>query len=222
MTQLILFLAVVLGAIIVYLLPFKESRTRLLLSFSGAYLLSITVLHLLPELYHSDNHSFGIWILAGILSQSILEFFSQGAEHGHIHHWNSDRFPWFLFVGLSLHAFFEGIPVGHNEDSSLLYAIIIHKIPIAMVLTSFLLASELSKTKALTFILLFALMSPLGSILSEKLPFIKTYQGEINAFVIGIFLHISTIILFESSHNHKFNFLKFGTIILGFAVAFWA
>jgi hypothetical protein len=36
------------------------------------------------------------------------------------------------------------------------------------------------------------------------------------AMVVGIFLHISTTILFESDENHGFNLKKFVVIILGF------
>jgi hypothetical protein len=39
------------------------------------------------------------------------------------------------------------------------------------------------------------------------------------AVVIGIFLHISTTILFESSENHRFNLQKFVVIILGTLMA---
>jgi hypothetical protein len=35
------------------------------------------------------------------------------------------------------------------------------------------------------------------------------------AFVIGIFMHISTTILFESSDVHRFNLAKLGAIIIG-------
>jgi hypothetical protein len=38
---------------------------------------------------------------------------------------------------------------------------------------------------------------------------------EITAIIIGVFLHISTVILFESSENHKFNLQKFLAIIAG-------
>ncbi|MGB0777191.1 MAG: ZIP family metal transporter [Flavobacteriaceae bacterium] len=222
MTQLILFFSVLFGALIVYSLPIKESRIRILLSFSGAYLLSVTVLHLFPEFYAESVPYQGVWILAGILTQSILEFFSQGAEHGHIHNLKSQKFPWLLFIGLSLHAFFEGVPVAHAEDESLLSAIVIHKIPIAMVLTSFLMHSKLSKTKAMLFIVIFALMSPLGSYLSGHITFFSNFKVQIDGFIIGVFLHISTIILFESSQNHRFNLIKFLSILLGFALAFWA
>jgi hypothetical protein len=38
--------------------------------------------------------------------------------------------------------------------------------------------------------------------------------------VIGIFLHISTTIMFESSNNHKYNFAKMASILLGSIVAY--
>ena len=38
----------------------------------------------------------------------------------------------------------------------------------------------------------------------------------IMAVVIGIFLHVSTSILFETGENHKYNLRKFITVCLGF------
>ncbi len=207
------------GAFVLYKKP-NKLYTRLLLAFSGAYLLSVTVLHLLPEVYtHSNDehelHTFGILILVGILIQSILESFSKGAEHGHVHlHSNSNTFPWLLFISLSLHAFSEGIPI-HNANDNLLWAIVVHKIPIAIILTTFFLHSEFSKLKTFLFLFVFSLMSPLGYFLGENLDWIQKYNQEITALIIGVFLHISTIILFESSENHKFNFQKFTAILLG-------
>ena len=40
------------------------------------------------------------------------------------------------------------------------------------------------------------------------------------AVVVGIFFHISTVILFESTENHKFNIKKFGVIVLGFLISY--
>ncbi|MFC2128178.1 ZIP family metal transporter, partial [Bacteroidota bacterium] len=210
----------------------KQFIVRVLLSFSGAYLLAITILHLVPEVYgnlhdhgHGHGHTpdpkhIGIFILAGIIIQSILESFSKGAEHGHIHlHSKSKTFPWLLLFSLSIHAFSEGIPVGYANEPDLLWAICIHKFPISIVLATFLLNSSLKKFYSYLFIVLFALMSPLGVLLSEKLPLFITYHSEITAMTIGIFLHISTIILFESSENHKFNYSKFIAILCGLAIA---
>jgi hypothetical protein len=61
-------------------------------------------------------------------------------------------------------------------------------------------------------------MSPLGLLLGDKILFFTTYSKEMTAFIVGVFLHISTIILFESTENHKFNLQKFGAIFLGIII----
>lgn len=221
MMYLYLILSVVVGSLVVILFKPGNKITRLLLSFSGAYLLSITILHLLPEVYehsHGNSTRIGIFILAGILIQSVLESFSKGAEHGHIHiHSNETKFPLLLFISLCVHAFSEGIPI-HNHDHNLLWAIVVHKIPIAIVLTTFLVHSKFTKTTIFIFLGTFALMSPLGVLVADKIDFFTKYHSEITALIIGVFLHISTIILFESSENHKFNIQKFTAIVLGILV----
>jgi len=124
-------------------------------------------------------------------------------------------FPWLLFISLSIHAFSEGIPLGRSHDNTLLMAIIIHKIPISIVLATFLLNSSLSKLKSFYFLLIFALMSPLGYFVCNSVSFFEVYKVPVTAVIVGIFLHISTIILFESSEDHKFNLKKFIAIGLG-------
>jgi zinc and cadmium transporter len=225
-----LIISVLIGSFLVSFFQLKQNAVRLLLSFSGAYLLAITILHLLPEVFGNPHQghlhdpvapkTVGVFILIGILIQSILESFSKGAEHGHIHlNSHSKKFPWLLFISLSLHALSEGIPISYQDDSELLWAIIVHKMPISFVLTTFLLNSKLEKLHAYLFIILFSLMSPLGLLASEKFTFFIHYHKEITSISIGIFLHISTIILFESSQDHKFNFSKFLVITLGMGFA---
>ncbi|MCF6181328.1 ZIP family metal transporter [Lutibacter sp.] len=221
MTYLVLIASVLVGIIIVYGLKPGNKTIQLLLSFSGAYLLAISILHLLPEVYAVYNKTIGAYILLGLLLQLVLDFFSKGAEHGHIHVQNSSIFPWALFIGLSIHAFMEGIPLAHNlHHEHLLWAIVVHKIPVAIILGTFFVKSSIPKIQAILFLLVFALMSPLGSFIGENSQFLLRYKSEIMAIIIGIFLHISTIILFESSKDHKFNLLKFIAILIGMAVAF--
>ncbi len=217
MSYLFLFGSVLLGVLLVIFLKPNKLFTRLLLAFSGAYLLSIAILHLLPEVYKTsvDTKIIGICILGGIVLQSILESFSKGAEHGHVHLHTTDKtFPVLLFISLSIHAFSEGLPI-HHAGENLLWAIVVHKIPVAIVLTSALLYARFSNTTTFVFLFLFALMSPFGVYISDKVPFFSEYITEIMAVIIGVFLHISTIILFESTENHKFNFKKFTAIVLG-------
>ncbi|WP_370214989.1 ZIP family metal transporter [Mesoflavibacter profundi] len=215
-------LSVVLGVVLVLIFkPNKSSNLKLLLAFSGAFLLSVTVFNFLPEVYHHNHDKpIGIFIMAGILLQIILEFFSKGAEHGHVHlDKNSVKFPWLLFVSLSIHSILEGIPI-HAHDQ-LLYGIIIHKLPIAIILSTFFISSKIGVKKMVLFLGLFALMTPFGTFLSENFTFFTTYFYEISAIVIGIFLHISTTILFESNEGHKFNIVKLSTIVLAVIIAYF-
>ncbi|WP_010136409.1 ZIP family metal transporter [Ochrovirga pacifica] len=232
MIYLFLVTSVLAGVLLVLIVKPKKRYIQLMLSFSGAYLLSMTISHLLPEAFgmlhaaHTHSHQevdtklIGIFILLGILIQLVLESFSKGAEHGHVHiHDKKKQFPWMLFCSLSLHAFSEGIPLGYDHNAFFLWAIVIHKIPVGIVLTSFFLKHKYEIKKVIFFMTAFAMMSPLGSFLASKIHFFQDYQNYITAIIIGIFLHISTVILFESSENHKFSFSKFFAILIGMAVA---
>lgn len=220
MTYLFLFLAVVAGYGLALLLKSgKTDRMPIYLAFSGAFLLSMTILELLPEVFEMPTDRIGIFIMAGILLQICLEFFSKGAEHGHVHINSLDKhFPWLLFVSLSVHALLEGFPI--SEENNMLIGVIVHKIPVAAILALFFIKSGYSKTIMLSFLLLFSLMTPLGSLLSHELHFLGIFATEITALVIGIFLHVSTTILYESSKDHRFNLAKLIIIIMGFGLAY--
>ncbi|MCB0445440.1 MAG: ZIP family metal transporter [Gelidibacter sp.] len=214
--------AVLFGVLLVFLL--KQGRTqytKLLLSFSGAFLLALTLFDLLPEVYaHMDAKQTGVYIMLGILLQIILELFSKGAEHGHVHiHKHETTFPWLLFISLCIHSFLEGFPIHQHND--MVYGVLIHKIPIATLITTYLLQSKYSKFQIIAFLIVFAAMTPLGTVVSNNVDWISNYIYNINAIVIGIFFHISTIILFESSEGHKFNLSKLVAIILGIGIAFY-
>ena len=58
----------------------------------------------------------------------------------------------------------------------------------------------------------------LGTLVSE-VDVIGQYNRESLAVVIGIFLHVSTTILFESSEDHRFNVHKMMAIAVGLALA---
>ncbi len=221
MNYLLPFLSVMAGYGIALLLqPRGKQNLKLLLAFSGSFLLSLTVVHLLPEVYQSHNSLIGIFIMIGILFQIILEFFSKGAEHGHVHgHEQMTHIPWLLFISLCLHALLEGLPVSHHSDLAL--GIAIHHLPIAIILTTFFIQGHLSKTAIGLFMVTFAIMTPLGTALAIYVPVLNQYYDILTAIVIGILFHISSTIIFESSEGHKFNIAKITMIILGIVLAYW-
>lgn len=221
MNYLLLFLAVVTGYIVALILQKKDLKNmEVFMAFSGAFLLSITVFELLPRVFESSSKNIGVYIMLGILLQIFLEFFSKGAEHGHVHlHSENKHFPWILFVSLSIHAFMEGFPI--SEDNNLLIAIIIHKVPVAIILSFFFITACYKRSTTLFFLFFFALMTPLGNFISNNYTLLHQYETEITAVVIGIFLHVSTTILFESSKNHKFNLPKMTAVILAVVIAYF-
>lgn len=229
MIYIIPFLSVVFGYGIANILePKNKKNLKLLLAFSGAFLLALTVSHLLPEIYtkvtssHSDHphNTIGIFITIGIVFQIVLEYFSQGAEHGHVHgHDKMNHIPWALFISLCLHALLEGMPVSQHHH--LAWGISVHHFPIAIILTTFLMQSHLNKVSTVVFMLVFALMTPLGTFIAQDVSGLIEYQKEITAFVIGILFHISSTIIFESSEGHKFNMAKLSAIILGIVLAYF-
>jgi zinc transporter ZupT len=221
MLYLLPILAVAIGYVIsTYIKPSSSTGFQLLLSFSGAFLLSMTVLELFPEVYEGGaSRKVGLFIMVGLLLQISLEFLSKGVEHGHMHH-NEEtaKFPVLLLTSLSLHALLEGFPLTGSTD--LLHGVVIHKIPVAAILSTFLLHSKIGKTKVLLFLSVFALMTPLGSWIHATFTSLEQYAVYINAVVIGVFLHVSTTILFEASKNHSFNASKLAIVIFGIGLAY--
>ncbi|MCB0631891.1 MAG: ZIP family metal transporter [Saprospiraceae bacterium] len=232
---LLLFVSVALGGGLAFFLrQFRSRWVQLLLAFSGAYILGITALHLLPSVYHEQQATIGLWVLFGFFLQLILEQLSKGVEHGHIHahHHAGSGFAISIMLGLCLHAFLEGLPLSHYHElahiphadhrwwengNHLLFGIILHKIPAAFALVTILLRSDFKPPVALGMLLIFASMSPLAATLADVSDWGTRWLVQIVAIVVGSFLHISTTILFESDdrHQHRISWKKLLAIGLG-------
>lgn len=229
--------SVLVGGVLVTYLRRSENQKiiKLTLAFSGGFLLSIGFVHLIPELYAHSAYNVGVYILLGFLIQLVLELFSGGIEHGHVHIHEKAKLPIGLVIALSVHSVLEGIPIGsqlggfeiatsieHQGDQTLLYGILLHHIPVAIALMTLLLAVEGSKLKAWLWLGFFSITSPVGLLLGY---FGGAVFGDFDfnillAVVVGMFLHISTTIIFETSENHTFNFVKLLVIFGGGALAF--
>ncbi len=201
----------------------------LLLAFSGAFLLAITFLHLMPEVFHELGEKAGLFILLGYLLQLALQRLSHGIEHGHVHdHAINPHSVTPIFIGLIIHALMEGIPLGFSYQSSnttpsIFLAIAAHKIPEAITLSALLFVADIKKNKWV-FILLFAIASPLSGIMAmyfgQKFYFVSNQLIYIIPIVAGAFLHISTTILYESgTKHHQLSRQKVIAVVLGLGFA---
>ena len=231
MDYLILLSSIGLGAVTVFVFRLDSPRhIKLVNAFTGALLLSLTFLHLLPELYHGHEPAaaispmlIGSLMLAGFFAQVALDVISMGVEHGHSH-LLPGRMPIGVLMGLCLHAFVEAMALGDahthfdpNSRQILLVSIVVHNFPVSVALLGMLLQSGMKRPRALQLLLLFAAMGPLGMFLSAHTS-LANHSRELMAVVIGIFMHISTTILFEASDVHRFNFAKLLAIIMGTAL----
>jgi zinc transporter ZupT len=231
--SILFFSALLAGVAVFFITNLDLKRFKVILSFSGAYLFSITVIHILPELFHEtegDIRFIGIYVLGGFFLQMVLEYFSSGVEHGHIHVHKEDKqvVPYTLLVSLSLHAFLEGTllvhPTHHHsmhqeEIQPLLFGLVLHKIPEAFALMSVLVFRLERKVVALTLLLLFSAASPAGMIFSNILYTHQIFSSQLFpilfALVAGNFLYISTTIFFETSPNHQFKVNRLVVSLLG-------
>ena len=136
-----LFLPVILSGFSVFLFKTSSSFLKLILAFSGAFLLTISFVDIIPEIYSTGNKmNIGLFILIGFFIQLLLDFITKGVEHGHEHiHEEHDHcgFPTALpiLIGICIHSFLEGMPLSSNFQNTLLKntlltGIVIHNIPI--------------------------------------------------------------------------------------------
>ncbi len=225
------------GSLPLWLRPLGVKSMQLLLAFSGAFLLGMTLLHLVPESFEEMGSSAGIYILGGFFLQLLIQKFTHGAEHGHSHvghspaghEGHSHEVPAFsILAGLAVHAAIEGIPLGFHyrqsgTEPALYMAVAAHKLPEAMIVTS-MAALIWGRKRAWLTIILFALITPLtgslASLLGRSYSAVSQLVIVIIPVVAGVFLHIATTIFYESgTRNHHLTGRKAAAIAVGVGVS---
>jgi zinc transporter ZupT len=231
----VLFLAAFIpGYVVISMQKPLKFDLKYMLVFAGAFIFSITIVHLLPELLTSsaDPRKIGVFVLVGFFMQIFIDFTTTGVEHGHLHdhHHHGGLSPIMLMIGLCMHAMMDGsilVHPGNHETgehlSGLLIGIVLHKVPAAIALMSVLNSVIKNKSTLIFLLLIFSISSPAGLILSELLNQYDLLGREgfliLFAVVSGNFLHISTTIYFESSPDHSFHKKKIFISLIGALLA---
>lgn len=232
------YIAIVLGVAVWSLMTLvgrkiPDSVMRGITVFGGAFLLGVCMLGLLPEatdmycLYRGTKEELSllpfICILVGFLIQQLLESLSAHAEHGHVEGHDHGVPVLGLMLGLCLHAFLEGMPLVETDgtvNQGLVWGIVIHNIPVALIMVALLTAHRMGFWKVLTLLVLFGAMSPLGSLFSLYL--VQPNEDQqylIISLVIGVLLHVSSSILFDHK-RHGFSWLNIALTVTAFATAY--
>jgi zinc transporter ZupT len=242
------YLLIIVGVVAwVALIPGRKKVSPNLMTyitvFGGGFLLASCFINLVPHMFLGEGEerfvTSGIHfkiaasVMIGFLIQLLLEQLTHGAEHGHNHCHHCEEEHHIhpitgLMIGLCIHAFLEGMPMieieGDGEidiHQGLLYGIVLHNIPIAIVMVTLFISNGYGFLKSLVLLMIFAIMTPLGSLTNLYLiPGNETLQCIIMGIVVGILLHVSVSILFDHDHNN-FSWSKLITIILAFVAAYF-
>lgn len=233
----LIFLAVILVGIFADFFQRKITYlNKYVIPFGISFVLSLIFLHILPELYQSNNALIGLFFVIGFALQLLIELLSKGIEHGHVHaskKHDGVKLIIPLMIGLCIHSFIEGMPlialgdqnhIGHHHqhisETSEIYLImiIVHKLPIAAILMFFFLKHINQVWKRYLLLFIFAITAPLGALAGYLISNSNT-ANEISILLLalstGMLLHISTLLVFEKYHNNREKWTNIVLIIGG-------
>lgn len=221
-----LFLSTMSSGLLIFILPrFPQKILQYIIAFGGSYLFSLTLSHMLPELFEqATKRSISVvpFLLFGFFFQLLLDPVGGCVVHGHLHQpYTAHAFniPSLTLTGaLLLHAFLEGVLLDeHLSQRS--FAILLHKLPAAFIFTATLYHRKHAKESILLALFLFSLSTP-ASYLA-----INYFQNNIwltpkniislQAIAIGNLFHIATSILFETSSCHQQLSHKWAPLLAG-------
>ena len=208
-----------------------------ILSFSVSIVLTLICVHIIPEIFSYHDPHLGYYLLAGFLLQILLELLSKGIEHGHVHFHGkvSNNQMGVIFIGLCIHAIIEGMPMFTLEHEhhhlhehkhvafTWVYftAILIHKLPIAVVLIFFLTNMGSSSFKKYALLALFSLTTPIGAVFGEEIMHLDIFSNwapRLLALTTGMLLHITTLLIFEDHHHSNDKYSNVIIIVLGIGI----
>jgi zinc and cadmium transporter len=204
----------------------SQRALALLLSFSAGVLLGAVFFHMLPEIGEMLGENLGWPILAGFLLIFVMErfVFVHACEERDcdIHQMGIPA-----FMGISLHSLLDGLALGAGLmlpqlGPVVLLAVIIHKMPDSISITSILLSAGWSRRKVAMLSLLFSLTTPVGALLAYF--FFRALSPENVAIAIGIsagtFLAIATADILPQVHRiEERNPLTLLFLVLGLGVS---
>lgn len=196
-----------LGGFLPLMRALSQRALALLLSFSAGVLLGAVFFHMLPETGKVLGENVGLPVLAGFLLIFVMErfvFVHACEEHDcDIHQMGIPA-----FLGISLHSLLDGIALGAGLilpqiGPVILLAVIIHKMPDSMSISSILLSAGWERRKVSKLNLLFSLTTPLGALLAFLC--FRVLSPENVAVAIGLsagtFLAIATADILPHVHR---------------------
>lgn len=198
-----------------FVIFFKKNWSRkglnALMALSAGLLLAIAILDLIPKTI--EAHAFQpIYVLTGIVTMFFFQKFI--AAHFHFgeetHHHDQKSSVVGAFIGLLIHTFFDGLAivisfqVNVSLGITVLVAVLLHKIPDGITISSIVYAMFQNKKKALWAAIWLGISTIIGALSSSL--FVNTYEQIMAialSFTIGIFLYVASTDLLPAVNQEE-------------------
>jgi zinc and cadmium transporter len=165
-----------------------------MVALSAGFLVSVALLDLAPDAIRTHGQSAAFVILLGYLlvhltQHTLAPHFHFGEEVHHV----SKVTSFSALAGLMLHTFVDGVAIasgfGVSEALGMLvfFAILLHKLPEGLAISSLFLASGESRRAALTASLALAMSTLLGALLTLQIPLLGEFGLPLAA---GVTLYV--------------------------------
>jgi ZIP family zinc transporter/zinc and cadmium transporter len=166
-----------------------------ILSFAAGFLISVSLIDLLPGAIAKSGSSGAVAALAAY----ILVHITQHTIGGHFHfgeetHQVSSIVSMTALVGLLMHTFVDGVAVASGFGVSqglgalVFVAVLLHKFPEGLAISSLFLAAGASRTRAIGAALALGMTTIIGVLLTDRIAFLQQYGLGISA---GVTLYVA-------------------------------
>lgn len=224
-----------LAAALPLMMKLNDRQSHLLIAFSSGIFLGALFLMFMPEALHESieagytvmevMYAVAIGFLAVFIFDVLLKYFYQPecSCNSCIDHHSHDITSISAFVGLAIHAFFDGLAlasafiIGTEVGVTVLLALCIHKVVVVFSLSSTFLMSN-RRQSAWKYLLAFCLISPVAAVVSYL--FLGgvgvQWTGVALALSAGIFMFVTLCNMVpESFHREEYRLGSLGLLLLG-------
>jgi zinc and cadmium transporter len=196
-----------------------------MVALSAGFMISVAILDLTPDAIRANGESAALVILIGYLlvhltQHTLAPHFHFGEEVHHV----SKMVSFSALAGLILHTFVDGVAIasgfGVSEALGLLvfFAILLHKLPEGLAISSLFLASGESRRAALAASAALAISTLLGAVLTLEVPMLGAYGLPLAA---GVTLYVGASNLVPEFQGKREWRLQ-GSFFLGCAIYYVA
>src|SRR3954467_6920859 len=165
-----------------------------MIAFSAAFVVSVALLDLAPDPIQQHGEKAALIILLGHLLVHLTQHTLAPHFHfGEEHHEVTKTVSFSALAGLTLHTFVDGVAIASGFGVSralgllVFFAILLHKLPEGLAISSLFLASGESRRAALSASAVLAVSTLIGAILTLQVPILGQYGLPLAA---GVTLYV--------------------------------